>query len=279
MKKRVLLITAAAVLFAAGCITVSAKKGNQIFNGMTLDDSALIFCSEEEGTSYQVSVMYQHDDLKSEFLKALSTVKAEEAENWSFDDLTYPIYGFSLMNAERFTTSFAWSNGFLFTQDGKKYKFDYNFEEILTGYPFDESWENGNPAQFPCARQYMLQDGVWNTDFMGVGQEPENKYDVDYEVTGIDGDKLTVRFTNHMDENYFFGEYYMLQVLVGGTWYSVPPAEDMMFHDLGYELAPDQSYDMTYWIGPYGDLPAGHYRVLNSIGTPTCDFAAEFDLP
>ena len=125
----------------------------------------------------------------------------------------------------------------------------------------------------------MMDGDQWNTALMS-GAETNGKYDVSLEFVSLEDQKLTCRFTNNMEDLYFFGEYYLLQVQGKDlSWYNVPAAAEVVIHDLGYELSPGQSYDMTYYLAPYGDLPAGHYRILGGgIGDGTYNCAAEFDL-
>lgn len=273
MKRRMMLLFAAVLLCLAGC-----KGGNTLFQGMSLDNAALEFDYAADPGSFTRSLLYQHEDQKKAFLKDLSMASAKPVESWSFEDITFPIYGFSLMDADRFEKRFAWSNGILYTPDGKKYKFQMDFEKIRSEYPFDEEDTFAGLNWFPLAQQFILSDGQWNKAMMNQGQDPTGEYDVDYEVISQDTENLTVRFTNHMEDVYTFGEYFYLQVQLDGTWYEVPAKDLMSFHDLAYELSPEQSYEMTYYIAPYGTLPAGHYRVLNGIGLPSMDLAAEFDL-
>ena len=284
MKKCVLIVLSAVLFLSAGCIQITAKtetktENSGIFRGMTLDDASLIFCYAEDQTSARSMIMYSHDDMKQKFIKELSTVKAEPVNNWSLEDVTWPIYGFSLMDAERFERAFAWSNGILYTYDGKKYKFDFDFANVRETYPFMESTDSRYLSGFPCAQQFMLDGDRWNTEFMSPGLEPLDTYDVDYEIIDISDGKVTVRFTNHMEEDYNFGEYFSLQVLTEDVWYDVPLLENMEFYDLDYSISPEQSYEMTYQISRYGNLPGGHYRILNDFGSRVSDLAAEFDLP
>ncbi|MBR6405521.1 MAG: hypothetical protein IKS18_04905 [Lachnospiraceae bacterium] len=274
MKRILLLLLAMTVMM----LMTSCGKGNAVFRNMTLEGSALSFFDMEDGTSYRNRTTFDADK-EGEFLKALSSTKATPVENWSFQDMTYPVYGFYLIDSDRFMQQFAWSNGILFTEDGKKYKFDFDFAAVTADYPFKSTATLTNLAGFPCARQFMQLGDSWNTKFMSIGQEPENRYDVAYEIVSLDQKYLTVRFTNHMDDAYTYGEYYALQVLVGDSWYEVPPFMSVTVHDLAYVLSPEQSRELSYWIEPYGELPAGHYRVLNGLGALEYDFAAEFDLP
>ena len=266
------VLTMTALLFS-GC------GGNTIFKDMNLDNSALLLYQAEDNSSFNIHYMYQGDEYKAEFLKALSTVKASPVENWSFSDITFPLYGFSLFNSDRFEKLYAWSNNILYTPDGKKYKFEFNFEKMLKEYPFTDANQISGINYFPCAQQMILNDGKWNTAMMSR-TEPAHKYDVSFECLSYEDQKAICRFTNNMDELYIFGEYYILQVQGDDqVWYNVPAADTLAFHDLAYELSPGQSYDMTYYLTPYGELPAGHYRILGGgIGDGSFDCDAEFDI-
>ena len=125
MKKgtRILLLILAAALFS-GC------GGNRLFQGMSLKNTALLFSNAEDTSSFDVHIMYQEDEYKDKFLSSLSTAKAVPVDNWSFSDITFPLYGFYLNNSENTEKYYAWSNGILYTSDGKKYKFDFDSEGI-----------------------------------------------------------------------------------------------------------------------------------------------------
>lgn len=268
----ILLLTITAAFFT-GC------GGNTLFKGLSLKNTSLLLYKAGDASSFDINYMYQGDDYKNKFLSALSSVTAAPAENWDFSDITFPLYGFYLNDSENREKYFAWSNGYLITQDGKMYKFAFDFEKVLNEYPFTEKNSFTTMSFFPCARQLMLKDGGWNYALM-TKAEPVHQYDVGLEFIGMEEGKVTCRFTNHMEDLYVFGEYYLLQVQgEDQTWYTVPAAETLSYHDLAYELSPGQSYDMTYYLAPYGDLPAGRYRILGGgLGNGSYECAAEFDL-
>ncbi len=275
MRKGSVLIMA--VLAAA---LLSCCGGSDLFKNMSLKDSAFLLYYAEDNSSFTVSYLYQGDDLKKKFLSDLSTVKAAPVENWSFSDITFPVYGFSLFDSDRFEKYYAWSNDILYTPDGRKYKFKFDFDKIRTTYPFAEENTFTGFQYFPQAKQMMLDDTGWNQALLVPGQEPAKEHDVALEVVGLEDQKLTARFTNQMNDLFVFGEYYSIQVLLDdGAWYNVPPESAWAVHDLAYELSPGQSYDMTYSLEPYGKLPAGRYRILGGgLGDGSFTCAAEFDL-
>ena len=271
--------TAIALLFLLTAVLFTGCSGNRLFTGLSLKNTALLLYKAEDASSFDIHYMYQSDEYKNKFLSALSTAKAVPVDNWSFSDISFPLYGFYLNDSENREIYYASSNNILYKSDGKKYKFEFDFENVLTSYPFTETNSFTVLSYFPCARQLMLDGDKWNTVLMS-GAEPLVEYDVSFEFVSCEDQKVTCRFTNNMDELYVFGEYYILQVQTDDqAWYNVPAADTLAIHDLAYELSPGQSYEMTYYLAPYGDLPSGHYRILGGgLGNGNYDCAAEFDL-
>jgi hypothetical protein len=67
------------------------------------------------------------------------------------------------------------------------------------------------------------------------------------------------------DDYYAFGEYYTVEVLLEGKWYSIPLAYGL-FNDIGYSVDPEtEEAGRTYSCNPVfacGILPAGQYRMI-----------------
>jgi hypothetical protein len=110
--------------------------------------------------------------------------------------------------------------------------------------------------------RYLVQDETgWNADLMNPSSEPESPegitVDIDYTVETIEA-----TFRNDGTEPWGFGTYWSLQVNLDGVWYEVPasPVSNWAFPDIGYELAAGGTWDETYHMEMYGDLPAGQYR-------------------
>lgn len=77
-----------------------------------------------------------------------------------------------------------------------------------------------------------------------------------------EGKDITVKIKNLSNEDFFYGEYYKIEVLIDGIWYYVPEVNDNIVHDLGYNLTPGASGTLTFSLYPYGGkLNPGHYRV------------------
>ena len=80
--------------------------------------------------------------------------------------------------------------------------------------------------------------------------------------------ELTVSVENIDMTTLIYGEYYSVEILKDGVWYSLPYAteENVGFNSIGYELAKGESGEWTTdfeWL--YGKLPAGQYRIVKDI--------------
>ena len=95
------------IMAVLAAVLLSCCGGSDLFKNMSLKDSAFLLYYAEDNSSFTVSYLYQGDDLKKKFLSDLSTVKAAPVENWSFSDITFPVYGFSLFDSDRFEKYYA----------------------------------------------------------------------------------------------------------------------------------------------------------------------------
>ncbi len=79
---------------------------------------------------------------------------------------------------------------------------------------------------------------------------------------------LTVLFENKSDKECIFGEYFLLEKKMKGSWYRVPVAldGDYGFNQIGYGLAPSDVREWTVdWDWLYGNLDTGEYRIVKDI--------------
>ncbi|WP_407272462.1 immunoglobulin-like domain-containing protein [Radiobacillus sp. PE A8.2] len=79
---------------------------------------------------------------------------------------------------------------------------------------------------------------------------------------------LTVTFENKADKECIYGEYFMLEKKIEGSWYQVPVTLDgnYGFNDIGYELnASDVSEWTADWEWLYGSLDTGEYRIVKDV--------------
>ncbi|NLJ90620.1 MAG: hypothetical protein GX323_06940 [Clostridiales bacterium] len=78
---------------------------------------------------------------------------------------------------------------------------------------------------------------------------------------------LTIVFTNTLDKEFIYGQYFLIETKIDGDWYELPLIIDNYgFDDIGYILSPNgQSEWNTDWEWLYGSLANGEYRIIKDI--------------
>ena len=77
-------------------------------------------------------------------------------------------------------------------------------------------------------------------------------------------------------EPFVYGEWYVIEQQKDGLWYEVKTKiNDYGFNEIGWLTDENGTLTMDVdWEWLYGELPAGHYRILKQAGTQLID--AEF---
>ncbi|MET3507281.1 immunoglobulin-like domain-containing protein [Halalkalibacter oceani] len=99
---------------------------------------------------------------------------------------------------------------------------------------------------------------------------------------------LTVTFENSTDKQMIYGEYFLLEKNINGSWYEVPVSigDNYGFDAIGYRLDSTTVLDWPVdWEWLYGSLDSGHYRIIKNIldfrqpgDYDKYDLAAEFTI-
>lgn len=158
-----------------------------------------------------------------------------------------------------------------------------------------------------CGTSDNLQSGEENEQSANAGKSEESVETTDWEptifetVNNFDGVKmeikegslspagLTVVIKNDTpDKQLIFGEDFLLEKKIDGSWYQVPVTFEgnYGFDSIGYEVKPSNEGEWTVdWEWLYGSLEAGEYRIVKEVldfrGTGEFDMyhlAAEFSL-
>lgn len=214
------------------------------------------------------------DDAASGILDSLAAVSAERAEDWSPADVSFPVYGVKLgMGDDCFEA--AWSNGYWITRTGEAYRFEYDFAALWEDYDWEgaeNTWSTA--AILPCSYYFCRDENGWIADYLPpAGNLPEIPETLAVSVSKLDGDVLTIEFTNSGEEEWSFGERFELQAQLDGEWYNIPALPgDWSWIALGYLVMPKQTLTHDYDLNIYGALPEDNYRIV------TDTFSAEFYL-
>lgn len=269
--KRIIIWTLAlaCVLSLTGC---GKSSGNSLLDNASPETSALTLFAYD-GKTVTEKTMYDTATEK-QLLAALSAVPAEKAEDWSPEQVTLPVYGLHIGGKDGSLVEAAWSNGYWITADGSAYRFQFDFDSLSGDYEWRDNNERSSTTFLPCIR-LLCQDGdSWRAGLLSPAQEPAAPEGISVEPVRQDEQGLTASITNSGQEEWTFGEYFHLDILLDGVWYTAPPVPGQWaFNDIGLILPAGAVLEKNYSLTMYGDLPAGHYRLVISSGP-----AAEFDV-
>jgi len=115
------------VVFVFGCSNNSDNRSTGLFEGAS-STSTLSFYKYDSAGIKRTSL--SNDDEVEEIFEQFTDAKMHEVNDWSLDDITFPIYGFAIETFFGNTLSVTWSNGYWITADGSVYKQDYDFSKF-----------------------------------------------------------------------------------------------------------------------------------------------------
>ena len=215
-----------------------------------------------------------YDDVQEwALISALSAVPAEPAPDWTPALAAPPVYTLSLGGTEG-PVRIAWSNGYWVTEEGTACHFDFDFASLPGAFDWQEDGSYPSTAYMPCGRLLALQGDAWRPDMLPTAEPLVPTEGITLTVTGYDSGLLHIRLHNALEADQCYGEAFTLQVLLNGSWRDVPVQSDRWFHSIAYPLPAGETAEVVFDTAHYGDLPAGHYRVVLS----GVDIAGEFDI-
>ncbi len=276
MKKAIVFIlTAAAILTLAAC-----GKGNSLWDDAHPRTSILIFyITDEDGTE---PLFTADNSVKNEILSKLKSVKAVKDTKWSPEKATMPIYSIEIGTTGGHTLCASWSGGYLITQDGAAYKYDFDFTSLesydwtaLTGgFQYDRT-------SIPCARYFACDGEKWYPFYLRPVEDFSRQKDIEMEITAFSdsGLPVSVSLTNTGGKLWQYGMGTAVQVCLDGTWYVVPgiPGKEYSVNTVLFGLRAGETAELNCAPADYyGNLPPGNYRI--TAGDDTHVVCAEFEI-
>lgn len=205
----------------------------------------------------------RNDEAKDEIFSSIAKVNAEAAADWSPKEVQPPVYGLKLgMGQDNFEA--LWSNGYMITQTGETYRFEYDFADIWEGYDWESAgytWSTG--TVLPCSYYLCRDENGWIKDYLPLaGSLPEMPETLAVS-SKADGDVLTVEFTNSGDREWGFGEAFYLQAQLDNEWHNIPTLPgDWEYPLIALLVMPQQTLEHDYDLSCYGELSEGKYRLV-----------------
>lgn len=253
MKKLLSILTL--LLLLTGC-------GNRVnlMSGVSPENSALgLYVYDGETITRQH--LFETEQIREQAMEDFRNAKAEPVEA-DLTALKPPFYGLEMGGSDGWSVYGLWSDGYFITGDGNVYAFDYDFEAFRERYGFEEPDEFQTLTVMPCASHVAKSVNGWNKAFLTEIEEPKMPTGVTAGLTGQTSEMITAEFLNKRDTEWHYGYDYSIQVLLDGVWYTVPAERLMPFVEVLRILPAGGSSKETFSLEPYGNLPAGSYRVF-----------------
>ena len=277
MKKSIAMLLCAVLilpLFGCGSKTADTPGKNNLWNEASPETSAMqLFAFDKTGGRSMIT-FNQADE--HAILDRLSAVKATPVTGWTAEQVKLPVYGIEIGTMDGTGIVTAWSNGYLILRDGSVYEFDFDFSSLETDFQWEPSFkEIKSISAMPCGR--LLSEGPdgWIVKHLSPADELPPPEGISIVLKEQTTDHLTVELTNSSGTDWCYGEYFSLQVLLNGAWYSVPVLDDKnyAFIDIGIILPAGKSQSKSYSLNSYGTLPTGTYRLVVE------GMSVEFNMP
>ncbi|MBQ8814355.1 MAG: hypothetical protein IJZ85_07670 [Lachnospiraceae bacterium] len=249
-----------------------AVVAKDLFENASPQTSALGFF-HYNGETTTLQYLFSADSI-NKVLGELSSVPAIHTEEWSPEQITFPVYGINIMDINGYPLEAAWSNGYLVMQDGNVYRFDYDFAKLTDNYSFSPQGTWNSATMLPSAEHLFKDADGWHSVLMKEAGDLTPPEGITLEINDISENGLTVQIANKTDSDWTYGEDYSLQVNLDGKWYDIPTAAGVnwAFHSIAYLLPAGGKTEQTYSLAMYGALPGGNYRIIAS------GLTAEFEL-
>lgn len=280
MKKKWVVVLVVVAVIAVAVVLFFAVTGqkNFLWAEASFTDSSLSFYTCDGEMTWHGNLY--DPEKEAAFVKMLSGIRVKKAMDWSPDKATYPMYAISIGTWKDRTIEALWTNGYLLLDDGNVYRTDYDFSSVREAWDWDMdshvSSDRRELRYLPNMRIVVQTDTGWNPELMVPSRaDVSGTEGITMEFVGIADKKIQVNLTNHRDAEWCFGESYDIEAFVDGVWYDIPlsPGEYNPIPAIGLMLKPGNTWGKTYALAPYGDLPAGTYRLIVE------GMSVEFTLP
>lgn len=220
----------------------------------------LSICEEEQ---YSQKYLYTKKEVRA-LNKALAQVSVQPVDDWTIPEDPWPVYGLyvtDLWHDGRELDAACFGDLWVDNQ-GQAFRVEGLDMQALTGL-FPDGWKEGKHNFLPSRQALALCGGSWNEQFMVPSDLPSPQTDVSMTLDDS-SNGLSWTLTNLSRYEFFHGNggYASLQVCLEDGWYDVPSQFSRYHTDEGHTLPPGESYSSVFPLEPYGDLPAGNYRIV-----------------
>ena len=286
-KKKSIWISVIIILLTGIALTVFFFSRNTKENGQT-DNNGGIQVKLLEHASPETSciILYRFDGEKTtrrfvfdkewehKVIDEVNDLKLTAAAQDELLKWSEPCYGISISGAENGEIWLTYADGLWLTKDGSLYRGKYALEKCFEeAAGFDNNEEESYDSGIRMPNAAILSKYSMKYCCKAKSEVYAEKNGVSLRAVSVDEDMATLEYHNGSGVDFTFGEVFTLQKYFD-DWYDLPVAvSNYLFNLPLYILSPGADAQIKCYIGLYGKLDAGHYRIVKD------DMCAEFDIP
>ena len=210
---------------------------------------------------------------KDKVINAVNSLNLTTADDSVLLEWSEPCYGITMGDLDGMEIWLTYSNGLWIEKGGALYHGELDLAALFDeAASLDRTLENTFKSGISMPNSAILAKHFIKYCQKATGDEVTEKDGVSLHFVSIDGNKVTVEYNNNSDKEYLYGDYYYLQKNINGEWYQIPVAfSNYAFNDIAHILNPGGNAKFTCDLTMYGELEAGHYRIVKE------NLYAEFD--
>lgn len=253
MRKGILVLLCLVMLMSL-CSCVGMQSPKMLEKADVANSAMSVYCFDGKTTTEK----YIFDsEQEQKIVDEINDLKPSPASKSSIKDMMVPCYGL-MIGGEEGQIKLAASNGLWVLQDGSVYKAQYDLASVFDNASDKDMYTYDGGVRFP--NSVFL--GANNIAFYRkVGDMPSEIDEVSLSVISYKDNTVTVKFKNESRSDHEYGLPFALQKQIDGEWYVIPPAEDIAFAAIAYNLPAGGSSSMDCPLDHYGKLDPGRYRI------------------
>ncbi|MCC8181780.1 MAG: hypothetical protein LIO45_02185 [Clostridiales bacterium] len=205
-------------------------------------------------------------------LLEMLNVSVTPVEDADLSEWEAPCYGLWICDGEGYNLTLAYYDGLWLDRDGSVWAGEADFAACWDELEGEDEDNTLSVLNFPNAGYLAPANSLFLAastvaDENGISTMP---LEMTMTVQDITDGVVTVLIDNQSGYEMEYGEYFALEMEREGEWYVLPPKDALDFIGIAYILPDMEQAEATCDLTAYGELEAGHYRIVKD------DMTAEF---
>lgn len=241
------------------CLTACGNQVDLMPNASP--ETSALCLTVYDGETITRQYLFETDAVRAEAMEDFQKANAKPVEV-NLTTLQPPFYGLEMGGSDGWPVYGLWSDGYFIMGNGSIYTFDYDFEAFRKAYKFEEPEEFFTLTLLPCVNFLAKSECGWNTAVLTPSDVVQPEIGVTVELIEQTETYLVLELTNLTESEWGYGHAFYLETQVDDLWYRIPAEQNMAFTEELMIVMPGKTAQERCWIEPYGELPAGSYRLV-----------------